>query len=246
MAACASALGDYAVASKLLHGDRSSQEALPSRAMAHRKSSLKQDVALLESEKQEKRSRAQQHAEAGDFIRAWELFDEIGDRTEAQFVLAKARSSIERCNLPHSMCAPMDDPRSHAEYFQVNEQTCMSRPSTAGLSRASESRRPSSASVENLGASGGALFEADNHDLAKALRNQLGINRRKVSKVREIFLQWCRDKSSAMSKAEFRAGLLESRPFTMEEEIESAFSAADVDREGFINEEQFAKWLFQV
>jgi len=229
----------------------------PLKGMVHRKCSMNQNA--------EKRLSADLFMKTGEFIHAWDLYDQIGDVDKRQQALAQARSTKrEGTQRPRTASTDASGHVLGADGYQAGSptsarsdaQSCPSTPqswcpaSTGSLRQTPEtpsSRRPFSAQSEarrplSAGSQTSPAISC-NPELPKKLRTALGVNRRKTDEVKQLFGTWNKDRSGVMSRCEFGDGVRSTLPHASDEEIDREFRAAGLDCNDFIVEHTFVKWL---
>jgi hypothetical protein len=230
------------------------------RALVQRSQSLK----LAEIEKREQ---ANQCMESNNFMQAWELYDEIGDRAAAQQALEQSRRNSNRTDCLKLWTAPahaqMDRCEKNAA-SEVEDSTGELLATSAFIPfKVSESRRPVSAGASSLstsaqswrpssagGSSQASLLSPSSVSLAKKLRQMCGLNQRKVDKVKDMYRQ-CKEDGpiwGPMSRAEFRKGIASFLVLSSvnDADVDSEFTRVDVDDDGFITEDEFVEWCLHM
>lgn len=231
----------------------------PLRALVHRSSSMNQNA--------EKRMSADLFMKTGEFIHAWELYDQIGDVDKRQQALEQARSSKRegtqrpwtastdasghvlgadgyQAGSPASALSDAQSfPSTPQSWRPASTSSLRQTPDTPGsrrpFSAQSEARRPLSAGSQTSPAI------SCNPELPKKLRTALGVNRRKTDEVKQLFGTWNKDGSGVMSRCEFGDGVKSTLPHASDDEIDREFRAAGLDCNDFIVEHTFIKWLLQ-
>lgn len=229
----------------------------PLRALVHRSYSMNQNA--------EKRMSADLFMKTGEFIHAWELYDQIGDVDKRQQALEQARSSKrEGTQRPWTASTDASGHILGADGYQAGSPTSAQsdaqsfpstpqswRPASSGSLRQTPdtpaSRRPFSAQSEarrplSAGSQTSTAISC-NPELPKKLRTALGVNRRKTDEVKQVFGTWNKDGSGVMSRCEFGDGVRSTLPHASDEEIDREFRAAGLGCNDFIVEHTFIKWL---
>lgn len=216
------------------------------------------------SKAEEKHELAMKYVNAGDYARGWELLEELGDREGARRLLQEAYnaskqqtatavdSAAEARSRPPRLPTLLPggrDVRPSKQQTGIQLST-PSRPGSASEARrpepTSEAKTPEAVQVPE----GTKAPLADSPALAKeaeeftaGLRRTLGINRRRLSRIEEVFKEWDRDNSGAISREEFLYALQRLRSYVTADEANAMFTHADSDGDGYLVREEFGKWL---
>jgi len=213
------------------------------------------------TKREEKHELAMKCANAGDYARAWELLEEVGDREGARRMLQDAYKAGKSQAVVQSA---LEEPVGTAEVQSVAKPPLLPTllpGGGAGLAKQqnlSGTRRPArmpppsedeaaQGSVGSTQAPAEAVACAeglqDLGDFTAGLRRTLGINKRRLSRIGEVFEQWDRDGSGAVSREEFLVALQQLRSYVTAEEASALFTMADKDGDGYLVREEFERWL---
>eukprot|EP00933_Yihiella_yeosuensis_P009692 TRINITY_DN11574_c2_g1_i1.p1 TRINITY_DN11574_c2_g1~~TRINITY_DN11574_c2_g1_i1.p1 ORF type:complete len:270 (-),score=63.55 TRINITY_DN11574_c2_g1_i1:113-922(-) len=227
MAECAKGLGDDLGAMALLGHEFK----IRPQSAASRRPTAPSSRNLQEQQ----REAAKQCVENGNFLQAWELFNEIGDRNEARKVLEDLRGS-QPDTMPHCVrpsTAPATSNVLAGGYAAAGQRLHQ-------LPIASELRRPSTSESSRKDLN---IIGVDVEDLAACWRRALAVNRRKQNLVSDIFFDGPVDGNRFFSRKDLFEILKKKRPITTEDDSKIIFDAVDIDRDGLISYEDFIKWL---
>eukprot|EP00927_Polykrikos_kofoidii_P040096 TRINITY_DN34333_c0_g1_i1.p1 TRINITY_DN34333_c0_g1~~TRINITY_DN34333_c0_g1_i1.p1 ORF type:complete len:555 (-),score=82.10 TRINITY_DN34333_c0_g1_i1:23-1687(-) len=261
---------------------RASQSVCASGPSRRRNASVKQ--SLKEDHITKTRDLATTCIRLGDFAKARELLQSTGDVVFARRILGAALDEkIRRLGEGHDKVAEL---RLQIESL-VESSHCATSEGNDSSSRADSlppridggCRHPSALqdapsrqvslgtsdivgdSVQLFGVEIGSRAAQDDC-LASGLRRVLGINRRKLEKVYEIFEQWVaadpaaaatvdeverqgRPKRETISRDAMAVALRWHRPHMSDKDIDQVFAAADANKDGQIDRSEFVEWFFE-
>ncbi len=211
-----------------------------------------------ESRLDRQREMAKLSIRLGDYAKARRLLEETGDREGAVQLLRDAlEAKIRTHGQEHAEAAKIADQLQQVQKAEelgndgpvaapaAADGQITSRCSSSSSTSGAGSRRRIASADEVLSLAKSPEPVASLDDLIGSLRRNLGVNKRKLDRVAEVFKEWDVEGVGHLSRAALATALRRVRPLLTDADIDQVFAAADANKDGALDLKEFTEWFLE-